>query len=102
MNFPTLRRVVRTPKCWDRIRDLAAFYGDSLPAEPDVQPLEEFLLHQQKRDPTTFPDLSLTVIKLLGRGEYVINVPGQTSQGHFSLAVETKRNQDYKIGEYHS
>jgi len=86
--FPTLRRVVRTPKRWDRIVELAAQHGDSLPAVPDAPRLEAFLKRQQSRDPDRFPDLSLTVIKLLGRGEYVINLPGQTAPGHFSLAVE--------------
>ena len=86
--FPTLRRVVRTPKRWDRIAQLAQSYGDTLPAEPDAQALEGFLQRRQKQDPDRFPDLSLTIIKLLGRGEYVINVPGQPADGHFSLAVE--------------
>jgi exoribonuclease II len=86
--FPTLRRVVRTPKRWDRIMELASQRGDSLPAVPDVEKLEGFLQRQKQRDPERFPDLSLAVIKLLGRGEYVINVPGQAAQGHFSLAVE--------------
>jgi VacB/RNase II family 3'-5' exoribonuclease len=87
MQFPTLRRMVRTPKRWDRIVELSGMHGDSLPAVPDVKALEGFLQRQKERDPERFADLSLAVIKLLGRGEYVVNVPGQAAQGHFSLAV---------------
>jgi exoribonuclease-2 len=94
-NFPTLRRVVRIPRRWDRIMEIAALKGDRLPPEPDSERLEQFLCRQQQRDPERFPDLSLAIIKLLGRGEYAINVPGRAGaslpaggQGHFSLAVE--------------
>jgi VacB/RNase II family 3'-5' exoribonuclease len=86
--FPTLRRVVRTPKKWDRIVALAAERGATLPGEPNAKRLDEFLRREQLRDPERFPDLSLTVIKLLGRGEYVVQIPGQAPQGHFSLAVK--------------
>ncbi|MGB7735039.1 MAG: RNB domain-containing ribonuclease, partial [Thermoguttaceae bacterium] len=86
--FPSLRRVVRTPKRWDRIVELAQQHGFSLPDEPDPRPLEEFLLKQQAADPLRFPDLSLSVIKLMGPGEYVADCPGDASPpGHFGLAV---------------
>ena len=32
-------------------------------------------------------DLSLTIVKLVGRGEYAVDVPGHTAPGHFGLAV---------------
>src|SRR6185369_14021711 len=38
-------------------------------------------------DPDTFPDLSITIIKLLGSGEYVVDPPGVEPPGHFGLAV---------------
>jgi exoribonuclease R len=61
---------------------------ESLPAEPDARALNEFLLRRRAADPVTFPDLSLAVIKLLGRGEYVASFPGQQGvTGHFGLAV---------------
>ena len=86
--FPALRRVVRTPKRWDGIVDLARQHGFTLPAEPDPKPLEEFLVQQKAADPLRFPDLSLSVIKLIGPGEYVADVPGEApSPGHFGLAV---------------
>ncbi len=85
--FPSLRRVLRVPKRWGRIVDLAAGFGTRLPARPDIKALEEFLVSRRRTDPARFPDLSLCVIKLLGRGEYVLDLPGQDTQGHFGLAV---------------
>src|ERR1017187_9718327 len=86
--FPSMRRVVRTPARWDRIAELAAERGATLPKEPDGVALEQFLLAAMKADPANFPDLSLCVIKLLGRGEYVIELPGGDAPGHFGLAVK--------------
>lgn len=84
----SIRRIVRIPKRWDRIVELAAGLGTTLPAEPDSKALNEFLLAQKKKDPDHFPDLSLGVIKLMGPGEYVLVKPGEQSPGHFGLAVE--------------
>jgi VacB/RNase II family 3'-5' exoribonuclease len=86
--IPTIRRVVRTPKRWERIVELAEENGAWLPANPESKALDEFLLKQKAADPLRFPDLSLAVIKLLGPGEYVAEIPGKTSQGHFGLAVK--------------
>jgi exoribonuclease R len=86
--FPSLRRVVRTPKRWERIVELAADKGFSLPDEPDSQTLEQFLTSEKAADPLRFPDLSLSVIKLLGAGEYVVERPGAGAAGHFGLAVK--------------
>ncbi len=85
--FPSIRRVVREPKRWDRIVDVAAQHGFTLPAEPDSKALDEFLVKQKNADPLRFPDLSLTVIKLLGSGEYVADMPEDQPLGHFGLAV---------------
>ena len=87
-NFASIRRVVRVPKRWDRIVEIAAQHGYQLPAEPDSGALEEFLVQQRKRDPVRFPDLSLSVIKLLGSGEYAVDLPDQDAPGHFGLAVK--------------
>lgn len=84
----SIRRVVRTPKRWERIVDLAGGLGTTLPAEPDSKALNDFLLDQKTRDPDHFPDLSLAVVKLMGPGEYVLVKPGQQSPGHFGLAVQ--------------
>lgn len=86
--FSSIRRVVKTPKRWDRIVELARQLGTQLPADPDPKPLHDFLLAQQAKDPDHFADLSLAVIKLLGPGEYVLERPGEPSQGHFGLAVQ--------------
>ena len=86
--LPSLRRVVRTPKRWERIAEVAAHFGDALPAQPDARALAAFLARRRAADPLRFPDLSLTVIKLLGAGEYVVERPGQDAPGHFGLAVK--------------
>jgi len=84
----SIRRVVRTPKRWDRIVELADGLGHTLPAEPDSKALNDFLLAQKQKDPDHFPDLSLAVVKLMGPGEYVLVKPGEADPGHFGLAVQ--------------
>jgi VacB/RNase II family 3'-5' exoribonuclease len=86
--LPSFRRVVRTPKRWDRIVELAAEHRFTLPAAPDPKSLEGFLSQARLSDPLRFPDLSLSVIKLLGPGEYIVELPGGKSDGHFGLAVK--------------
>src|SRR5690349_60695 len=85
--LPSLRRVLRSPERWERIVELAAGFGEKLPGTPSCQALEGFLAARHKADPARFPDLSLSVIKLLGKGEYVVERPGQAAEGHFDLAV---------------
>jgi exoribonuclease-2 len=84
----SIRRVVRTPKRWDRIVEVVKALGTTLPAEPDSKALNDFLTAQKQKDPDHFPDLSLTVIKLMGPGEYVLVKPNEPSPGHFGLAVQ--------------
>ncbi len=83
----SVRRVVRSPERWARIVEVAAEYGEKLPPDPDALALEHFLVKQRQRDPLRFPDLSLVIIKLMGAGEYVVEVPGGPKIGHFGLAV---------------
>jgi len=86
-NSPSIRRVVLVPKRWDRIAEIAEELGSKLPQEPDSLALEAFLTEQRAANPLRFPDLSLTIIKLLGAGEYVAERPGEPGPGHFGLAV---------------
>jgi len=90
--FPSIRRVVRTPKRWERIAEIAMQHGSKLPGKPDSKALEEFLIKEKAADPLRFPDLSLAVIKLLGNGEYIAELPegnaGGRIPGHFGLAVK--------------
>jgi len=86
-HFPIVRRVVRSPERWQRIVELAWRFGEPLPKQPDARALNQFLLRRREADPLRFPDLSLSIIKLLGRGEYVASVPGEEVPGHFGLAV---------------
>jgi exoribonuclease-2 len=87
-NVASIRRIVRTPKRWDRIVELAAGLGTTLPAEPDSKALNDFLIAQKHKDPDHFPDLSLATVKLMGPGEYVLVKPNEVSPGHFGLAVQ--------------
>jgi len=84
---PSIRRILRTPERWERIVTLAAHRGGHLPATADARALNTFLTLQHDADPVGFPDLSLSVIKLLGAGEYALELPGKPIQGHFGLAV---------------
>ncbi len=85
--FPSLRRVLRSPERWARIVALAESLGETLPPEPSNVALEAMLLARREADPARFADLSLSVVKLLGRGEYVLERPGQKIDGHFGLAL---------------
>lgn len=85
--FPSLRRVVRIPRRWDRIVDLVAEWGHKLPHQPDSRALEAFLVKAKAREPLRFPDISLAIIKLLGSGEYVADFPGREAPGHFGLGL---------------
>jgi VacB/RNase II family 3'-5' exoribonuclease len=83
----SIRRIVKTPKRWPRIVELAARYGDKLPAEPDSGALNLFLEKRKTVDAVHYADVSLAVIKLMGPGEYVLSRPGDKDQGHFALAA---------------
>ncbi len=86
--FSSLRRIVRMPERWLRIVTLAAETGTQLPPAPDGRALEQWLLAQRRSDPDRFTDLSLSVVKLLGRGEYVVERPNEPTPDHFGLAVD--------------
>jgi exoribonuclease-2 len=86
--FPSIRRVLRSPERWERIVALASGVGDRLPDTPDAAALEAFLARRRAADPDRFPDLSLSVVKLIGRGEYAVDLPGADPPGHFGLAVK--------------
>lgn len=84
---PAIHRAVPTPERWEEIAELAALHEYHLPSEPDARALRSFLAVRRQEDPLRFPDLSLAVIKLLGRGLYVVEPPGGVGPGHFGLAV---------------
>ncbi len=86
-NALSLRRVVKTPQHWDGIVRIAAEYGEYLPEQPDQLALAGFLTKRRAVDPDHFPDLSLSIIKLIGSGEYVVQRQGEDAGGHFGLAV---------------
>jgi VacB/RNase II family 3'-5' exoribonuclease len=85
--LPSLRRILRSPERWAKIRDLAETFGGSLPPQPSSAALEGFLDRSRRVKPSGFADLSLSVLKLLGRGEYALELPGQHVAGHFGLAL---------------
>ncbi len=83
----SIRRVVRAPERWERIVELAGHYGEKLPPEPDAGALNQFLLRRKQNDPLHYPDVSLSVLKLMGPGEYVLVRDGEDAPGHFGLAA---------------
>jgi exoribonuclease-2 len=85
---PALRRIVRSPERWARIVQLAWAHQQKLPDQPDSRALATFLRSQRDANPEYFPVLSLAVLKLLGRGEYIAERPGDSAPGHFGLAVD--------------
>ncbi len=86
-NIPAIQRVVRQPERWPRIVQLAQDHGAQLPAQPDSRALSAFLSAQKAQAPERFGDLSLAVLKLLGRGEYVVVHGAGDSIGHFGLGM---------------
>jgi exoribonuclease-2 len=86
-NSLCVRRIVRTPKRWDRIQAIAASLGANLPAQPEPRALGDFMAARKQVDPEHFPELSLAILKSMGPGEYVVEHPGQEHEGHFGLAV---------------
>lgn len=83
----SIRRVVKAPERWPRIVELAARYGNTLPAMPDAAALNAFLQIRKTADPAHYADVSLAVLKLMGPGEYVLSPAGAIPLGHFSLAA---------------
>jgi VacB/RNase II family 3'-5' exoribonuclease len=85
---PAFRRILRSPERWQRIIEVAVRWGEHLPPEPDASALESFLVRRRQADPLRFPDLSLAIVKLIGRGEYVLDQSKDGSPEHFGLAVK--------------
>jgi VacB/RNase II family 3'-5' exoribonuclease len=83
----SIRRVVKAPERWQRIVELAAQHGGQLPDQPDARALNAFLVRRKQEDPEHYPDVSLTVLKLMGPGEYMLMRPGDDAEGHFGLAA---------------
>jgi VacB/RNase II family 3'-5' exoribonuclease len=87
-NVSSIRRVVKAPERWPRIVELARQYGEQLPPEPDAAALNGFLTRRRQSDPLHFSDVSLSVLKLMGPGEYVLARPEDPATGHFGLAAQ--------------
>jgi exoribonuclease-2 len=84
---PSLRRVVRAPERWPRMVETAAALGESLPPEPDPRALSDFMSRRREADPASYAELSLSILKLMGPGDYLVEAPGLEQEGHFGLAV---------------
>jgi VacB/RNase II family 3'-5' exoribonuclease len=84
---PSLRRVVRAPERWPLIVKTAEGFGEHLPDDPDPRSLAEFMARRRAADPASYPELSLSILKMLGPGEYMVEAPGLNQEGHFGLAV---------------
>ena len=87
--YSSIRRVVHAPSRWNRIADIVRSFGTELPPEPDVRALGTFVAAQRRTmEREAFADLSLTIVKLLGAGEYLLQRAQDKDTGHFGLAVE--------------
>lgn len=84
---PSLRRVVRAPEMWPRIVETAAALGEHLPDEPDPRALSDFMRRRRAAEPASYAELSLSILKMLGPGDYMVEAPGLEQEGHFGLAV---------------
>jgi VacB/RNase II family 3'-5' exoribonuclease len=84
---PSLRRVVRAPEMWPRIVETAEALGEHLPDEPDPRALSDFMQRRRAADPGSYAELSLSILKMLGPGDYMVEAPGLEQEGHFGLAV---------------
>lgn len=84
---PSLRRVVRAPERWPRMVETAAALGHELPAEPDPRALSDFMSLRRAADPGAYAELSLSILKMMGPGDYMVEAPGLEQEGHFGLAV---------------
>jgi exoribonuclease-2 len=83
----SLRRVVREPERWPRIVEIAARYGESLPAHANSLALSNFLSRRRAAEPARYAELSLSILKLMGAGDYLVETPDAEQAGHFGLAV---------------
>ena len=95
--MPSFRRILRSPERWQRIVEVAARWGERLPSAPDASALEVFLIARRKADPLRFPDLSLAIVKLIGRGEYVLDQSKDGSPEHFGLAVNWSQSRNGSV-----
>jgi exoribonuclease-2 len=87
-SFASIRRVVKEPERWARIVTYAAEHGFELPAAPSSIALSRFVDQMREKRPADFPEISLALVKLMGRGEYVAHRPGAPEIGHFGLATD--------------
>ncbi len=87
--FASLRRVVKKPERWAGIVSYAATHGFTLSEAPSSLELSRFVSAMRgARTPEEFAEISLSLVKLMGRGEYAAHAPGQSDIGHFGLATD--------------
>ncbi len=84
---PSIRRVVKQPERWAKIVTYASERGVKLPGEPSSLALSKFIEAMRQERPDEFSEISLSIVKLMGRGEYVAHAPGSREIGHFGLAT---------------
>jgi VacB/RNase II family 3'-5' exoribonuclease len=83
----SIRRVVKEPERWARIVTYAGERGFKLPPEPSSLALSHFVDEMRKTHADEFTEISLAIVKLMGRGEYVAHAPDEPDIGHFGLAT---------------
>lgn len=83
----SIRRVVKEPQRWANIVSYAAERGATLPEQPSSLALAQFVDRMRKERAAEFSEISLALVKLMGRGEYVAHAPKTPDIGHFGLAT---------------
>ncbi|HXS99081.1 MAG TPA: RNB domain-containing ribonuclease [Elusimicrobiota bacterium] len=83
----SIRRVVKQPERWAKIVAYAAGFGVTLPQAPHAKALSDFAEKMSREKPDRFAEISLALVKLIGRGEYEAHRPGEDETGHFAMAA---------------
>jgi exoribonuclease-2 len=84
---PSIRRVVKEPERWAKIVAYAAGFSVTLPQEPSALALSRFADQMRREKADRFGEISLALVKLIGRGEYEAHQPGADETGHFAMAA---------------
>ena len=103
-NLPVIKRVIKAPKHWNDMVNLAKARGAALPAEPDAGMLANFMEKEKTENPAGIFELSSSIARLLGSGEYAVFTKESKPEyfclaplGHANRATPNQRYMDLVI-----